>query len=212
MLAVSRRSVDAARAGYGPTFVESRTARWPGNYGSSPTLSLGGETDIAWAWSPEGAPQPRWHWLSHSDPVLVFARRLLETEEADRQTLLGVDSQVRDEIHAAAQHIRIVTAACAKDRAQLLEDGARLIGHADRLRCGLARDKKDLAPAHTWRQWARRRGDAFRSNDRTRGHIKTLKNKNRVEREASSRGQLSASSTDQLSASSKSRPGLAQTA
>jgi len=103
VLAVSRRSVDAARAGYGPSFVESRIARWPGNYGSSPTLSLGGETDIAWAWSPEGAPQPRWHWLSHSDPVLVFARRLLETEEADRQTLLGVDSQVRDEIHAAAQ-------------------------------------------------------------------------------------------------------------
>ncbi|MDE3076549.1 MAG: thiamine pyrophosphate-dependent dehydrogenase E1 component subunit alpha, partial [Chloroflexota bacterium] len=44
------------RRGDGPFFVESRTSRWPGNYGSFPKLS-GGDTDIDWTWSPGSAPE-----------------------------------------------------------------------------------------------------------------------------------------------------------
>jgi len=104
VLAVSRRAVDAARDGHGPFFVESRTSRWPGNYGSSPTLSLGGETDIAWTWSPEVAPEPPRRWLANSDPVLLLARRLLDTDGLTPQTLIAIDAEVREEIQAAARH------------------------------------------------------------------------------------------------------------
>jgi TPP-dependent pyruvate/acetoin dehydrogenase alpha subunit len=98
--AATCRAVEAARAGGGPFFIESRTSRWPGSYGSSPTLSLGGETDLAWAWSPNLAAEAVRSWVEHSDPVLLYARRLLE-HGTPRDQLMALDRAVTAEIAAA---------------------------------------------------------------------------------------------------------------
>src|SRR5262249_45808260 len=93
--------VDRARRGEGPLFVESRTSRWPGNYGSFPRL-VGGDTDIAWAWAPESAPEVVRRWEQESDPVLLYARQLLAAGTLDRDRLVALDRAGRDEIARAA--------------------------------------------------------------------------------------------------------------
>src|SRR5215211_5774205 len=99
--ALMQRLVARVRQGEGPFFVESRTSRWPGNYGSFPRL-VGGPTDIAWTWAAETAPEPVRRWEEDSDPVLLYARRLLERGTFDRDGLLALDREVRDEIARAA--------------------------------------------------------------------------------------------------------------
>src|SRR5918912_498859 len=69
--------VPRLRAGEGPFFVEARTSRWPGSYGSVPKL-LGGACEITWAWEPDSAPEPVRAWARRSDPVLLYARALLD--------------------------------------------------------------------------------------------------------------------------------------
>jgi acetoin:2,6-dichlorophenolindophenol oxidoreductase subunit alpha len=101
--AATSRAVNMARAGQGPVFVESRTSRWPGNYGSSPGLAQTGETDMRWTWAPDNAPEAVRLWIEHSDPVLLAARRLLEVGQIDRDGLLRLDGDVRAEIAEAAQ-------------------------------------------------------------------------------------------------------------
>jgi TPP-dependent pyruvate/acetoin dehydrogenase alpha subunit len=100
---VTCRAVEAARAGRGPYFIESRTSRWPGNFGSSPTLALSGETDIAWAWSLETAPEAIRRWADLSDPLLRLARRLLGRGEMARDTLTDRDARVRAEMRRATE-------------------------------------------------------------------------------------------------------------
>ena len=94
--------VERVRRGEGPFFVESRTTRWPGNYGSFPKL-VGGETDLAWAWEPDRAPEAVRTWERESDPVLLWARALLDARVVDRDRLIAVDSAAREEIAAAAR-------------------------------------------------------------------------------------------------------------
>jgi pyruvate dehydrogenase E1 component alpha subunit len=99
--ALTRRAVESARSGAGPFFVESRTSRWPGTYASSPSLAETGETKITWAWSPETAPQPVRGWVEQSDPLLLYARRLLQAGGVDRERLLALDAGVRAELARA---------------------------------------------------------------------------------------------------------------
>ena len=94
--------VERMRRGEGPFFLESRTTRWPGNYGSHPQL-VGGETDLAWAWQPDSAPEGIRAWARESDPVLLYARHLLESDAATRAALLDLDRAIRDEMEAAAR-------------------------------------------------------------------------------------------------------------
>lgn len=94
--------VARTRAGEGPFFVESRTTRWPGNYGSLPKL-VGGDTDIAWTWDPGSAPETVRQWHERSDPVLLHARRLLGAGAVDRAGLVALDTEVRAEIRAAVR-------------------------------------------------------------------------------------------------------------
>jgi pyruvate dehydrogenase E1 component alpha subunit len=94
--------VGRARSGEGPYFVESRTTRWPGNYGSFPRL-VGGDTDIAWTWAPESAPEVVRQWEQESDPVLLYARKLLEDGALSRDALVDLDRQVREQATQAAQ-------------------------------------------------------------------------------------------------------------
>jgi acetoin:2,6-dichlorophenolindophenol oxidoreductase subunit alpha len=93
--------VGRARRGEGPFFVESRTSRWPGNYGSFPQL-VGGDTDIAWTWAPEAAPEAVRRWEQESDPVLLYARQLLAAGTLTREALGALDGAVREEVAAAA--------------------------------------------------------------------------------------------------------------
>jgi acetoin:2,6-dichlorophenolindophenol oxidoreductase subunit alpha len=94
--------VERARSGDGPYFIESRTSRWPGNYGNFPKL-VGGDTDIAWAWAPESAPEAVRRWEQDSDPVLILARDLLASGALTRESLEALDREVRDEAARAAK-------------------------------------------------------------------------------------------------------------
>jgi TPP-dependent pyruvate/acetoin dehydrogenase alpha subunit len=99
--ALSRAAIETVRAGGGPFFIESRTSRWPGGYAAAPSLAQTGETDVSWAWSPELAPQPVRRWVEQSDPLLLFARRLLQTGGVDQPGLAAVDARVRAELSQA---------------------------------------------------------------------------------------------------------------
>jgi TPP-dependent pyruvate/acetoin dehydrogenase alpha subunit len=100
---VTAEAVAFARAHEGPFFIESRTSRWPGNYASSPTLKLGGATDLQWAFSPESAPEPIRKWTEASDPVLRLAHRLIKLGGASREQLFGIDEEVRTEMETAVR-------------------------------------------------------------------------------------------------------------
>ncbi len=100
--ALLRDLATRVRAGDGPFFVESRTTRWPGNYGSFPEL-VGGDTDIAWTWDREAAPEPVRAWTRQSDPVIRYAATLLDRKVVDRDGLRAIDREVRGEIERAAR-------------------------------------------------------------------------------------------------------------
>lgn len=94
--------VGRMRRGEGPFFIESRTTRWPGNYGSLPRLP-GGDTDITWAWENDRAPEVVRKWHEQSDPVLLQARELLAANAIDRHGLRALDLEIRDEIARSAE-------------------------------------------------------------------------------------------------------------
>lgn len=94
--------VARTRKGDGPFFVESRTSRWPGNYGSFPK-AVGGDTDINWVWSPETAPEVIRKWEEQSDPILLYAHKLLDRKAISRDGLIDLDARIRKEVDAAAK-------------------------------------------------------------------------------------------------------------
>ena len=97
--------VERVRRGKGPFFVEARTSRWPGSYGSAPRL-VGGQTDIAWSWAPNDAPEAIRPWVTQSDPVLLYAHELLADDRLSRAQLAELDRRVQAELEAAAQFAR----------------------------------------------------------------------------------------------------------
>jgi acetoin:2,6-dichlorophenolindophenol oxidoreductase subunit alpha len=102
VMRVAREAVQTARRGDGPFFVESRASRWPGNYGSSPTLAHG-TTDLAWAWDTASVPNALRAWTASSDPLLREARRLLDAGAVEREALLAADREVCAEMAAAVE-------------------------------------------------------------------------------------------------------------
>lgn len=91
---VAARAVSQVRGERRPTFLETRTSRWPGNTGGDPSLAATGLTDISRAWAPRAEDRHQvWH---QSDPVLRLARAVIEGEIADQQTLLKLDAEVRE--------------------------------------------------------------------------------------------------------------------
>ncbi len=101
VLAVVSPLVDRLRKVEGPFFVESRTTRWPGNYGSFPKL-VGGDTEIAWAWDAGAVPEAVRAWHEESDPILLWARECAGASVLSRAAIENIDHEVRDEIDAAA--------------------------------------------------------------------------------------------------------------
>ncbi len=89
------------RRGEGPFFVESRTTRWPGNYGSFPRLP-GGDTDIDWAWDRERPVEEVRSWHAESDPILLWTRECERSGALSRDAIRTIDREVREEIEKAA--------------------------------------------------------------------------------------------------------------
>jgi pyruvate dehydrogenase E1 component alpha subunit len=92
-------AVDRARRGDGPSFIEARTIRWPGNRMQWPQL-VTGETDLRYAWDAALSPEAHQDWFGEQDGVLRFVRALL-VAGASRDVLLAADDEVRREIDAA---------------------------------------------------------------------------------------------------------------
>jgi pyruvate dehydrogenase E1 component alpha subunit len=99
--AATRQAIAQARGKDGPVFIESRTSRWPGTYASSPSLAQTGETDVTWAWAPENATQAARRWITDSDPLLLYARRLLQSGGLTQEGFAELDATVRAEMAAA---------------------------------------------------------------------------------------------------------------
>ncbi len=89
-----------ARSGGGPSFIEARTVRWPGNRPLWPQL-VTGETDVAMAWDAGRIPAEHERWWSFQDGLLRFLRELLAADALDRATALAIDTEARDEMAAA---------------------------------------------------------------------------------------------------------------
>lgn len=93
-------AVTRARRGAGPSFVESRTVRWPGSRVLWPEL-VTGETDITMAWKPERIPQENQAWFTTNDPVLRLVRELMKAGAASSEALGQIDGEVRAKIEHA---------------------------------------------------------------------------------------------------------------
>lgn len=95
-------AVGRARAGEGPTFIEARTVRWPGNMPLWPAL-LTGDTDVAMAWDASRIPDEHRKWHETDDGVLRYAAMLVENGHATGAELLAIDAEIIARIEAAAQ-------------------------------------------------------------------------------------------------------------
>lgn len=97
--------VASARSGQGPSFVEARTSRWPGNYPLYPVI-VGGVTDLRWAWDIQSAPAELRDWADRSDPLLLWTRTLLSRGVATRDDVLALDAEALRQVDAAEDHAR----------------------------------------------------------------------------------------------------------
>lgn len=95
-------AVEQARSGGGPTFLEARTSRWPGNYPLFPVI-VGAVTDVAWAWQPERLPADLAPWASESDPILLWIRHAIEEGAVTREAVLSADQEIVRTVEHAAQ-------------------------------------------------------------------------------------------------------------
>jgi pyruvate dehydrogenase E1 component alpha subunit len=94
------RAVARARAGEGPSFIETRTVRWPGNRPLWPQL-LTGETDVAMAWDASRLPDDYRAWHERQDGVLRYVAELVTGGHATTDEVLAIDAAARAEMEAA---------------------------------------------------------------------------------------------------------------
>lgn len=94
------RALARARSGRGPTFLETRTVRWPGNRPLWPQL-LTGETDVAMAWDPTRIPEEYRAWHERQDGVLRYIADLVKAGHATPDTVHVIDDAARNEMDAA---------------------------------------------------------------------------------------------------------------
>jgi pyruvate dehydrogenase E1 component alpha subunit len=94
-------AVSKARSGAGPTFIETRITRWPGNTGMFPAL-IGGDYKIEWALAPASAPKELQEWLQTTDPVALFVTSLTKGGVPQRD-IAAIDEEVRKAVAAATR-------------------------------------------------------------------------------------------------------------
>ncbi len=94
-----RDAVTRAHGGGGPSFIEARTVRWPGNRPLWPQL-LTGETRLEYAWDPSSIEGEYARWWREQDGVLLYLRQLLEIGAVTQADAMGMDAEARDEMRA----------------------------------------------------------------------------------------------------------------
>ena len=111
-------AVSRARGGGGPTFIEARTVRWPGNRPLWPQL-LTGETKLAYAWDLASISGEHAKWWREQDGVLIYLRELLEAGAITREDALTIDTEAREEM---ARAIRFALDSPYPEPEEALED------------------------------------------------------------------------------------------
>jgi pyruvate dehydrogenase E1 component alpha subunit len=94
-------AIERARRGDGPTFIEARTIRWPGNRMQWPQM-VTGETDVRYAWDAALIPEEHRDWFGEQDGLLRSLRAALAAG-MDRESILEIDADARAEMDAAAE-------------------------------------------------------------------------------------------------------------
>jgi TPP-dependent pyruvate/acetoin dehydrogenase alpha subunit len=97
-----RRAIERARGGGGPTFIEARTVRWPGNRPLWPEL-VTGVTDVAMAWDLARLPVAHRVWHDAQDGLLRYVRELLAAGHVSRATVAALDADAREEMRRAVE-------------------------------------------------------------------------------------------------------------
>tara|TARA_B100000809_G_scaffold36705_1_gene32163 strand:- start:562 stop:1593 length:1032 start_codon:yes stop_codon:yes gene_type:complete len=91
------RAVLRARCGEGPTFIEARTVRWPGNRPIWPELATG-RTDISMAWEDSLVPEEHAIWHREQDGLLGFTRELLAEGNFRTEAVLRLDEETTEHV------------------------------------------------------------------------------------------------------------------
>jgi pyruvate dehydrogenase E1 component alpha subunit len=102
MYHASLELVRRARAGEGPFFMEAQTHPWPGNETTHPRL-VAGKTDIRWAWDASRISEKSREWYAEGDPILRFARELVNNGGIRRDEIETLDAAVQREADEAAR-------------------------------------------------------------------------------------------------------------
>jgi pyruvate dehydrogenase E1 component alpha subunit len=100
VFAATSRLVAHARARRGPVFLHAVTERWAGSKPLWPELPTG-ETDIRMAWDNSNIRGEHAGWYRNHDPVLIYARKLLNEGSASRDEIEALDTRVNAEMAAA---------------------------------------------------------------------------------------------------------------
>ena len=93
-------AIERARSGGGPTFIEARTVRWPGNRPLWPQL-VTGATDLRFAWDAEAIPTEHVAWWRDQDCLLRYLRELLSSDVITPAAALELDAAAVGEMAAA---------------------------------------------------------------------------------------------------------------
>ena len=90
-------AVYRARSGGGPTFIEARTVRWPGNRPIWPELATG-KTDLSMAWDASLIRPEHAIWHREQDGLLGFVRELLDSGCVTSDAALGLDKRATERV------------------------------------------------------------------------------------------------------------------
>jgi TPP-dependent pyruvate/acetoin dehydrogenase alpha subunit len=98
-------ALERARGGGGPSFVEARTFRWPGQFGSWPRL-VQGPARVEYAWDESKVPPDYRQWWLERDPVVRLTRELLATGLVSRERALELEAEATSQVDDAEQFAR----------------------------------------------------------------------------------------------------------
>ena len=102
MNALAEKAVEHCRALKGPYFIHAVTERWAGSQPLWPQL-VTGELDISMAWDDSAMSGENEDWYRNHDPVLIYARKVLESGEAGQGELGEIDERTKGQIAEARE-------------------------------------------------------------------------------------------------------------
>jgi len=97
---VAAKAVDYCRGRKGPFFLHAVTDRWAGSQGLWPEV-VTGELDISMAWDESNIKGEHEDWYRNHDPVLIYARKLLGSDEVSQDELTEMNEAQKTRIAEA---------------------------------------------------------------------------------------------------------------